>query len=77
MVQSLTGGGFVARETERLVLRRITIDDWQSVHRYMSDTVVTKWVPEGCFVFWCGDSYWMEGTGFNGLGSVTEPAENV
>ena len=21
----------------------------------------TNWVPEGCFVFWCGDSYWMEG----------------
>src|SRR5215471_8019349 len=47
MVQSLTDGGFLARETERLVLRRITVDDWQSVHRYMSDTVVTKWLPEG------------------------------
>ena len=47
MVQSLTGGGFLARETERLILRRITVDDWQSVHRYMSDPVVTKWLPEG------------------------------
>jgi [ribosomal protein S5]-alanine N-acetyltransferase len=47
MVQSLTGGGFLARETERLVLRRITVDDWQSVHSYMSDPVVTKWLPEG------------------------------
>jgi RimJ/RimL family protein N-acetyltransferase len=43
----LTGGGFLTRETERLVLRRIRVDDWQSVHRYMSDTVVTKWLPEG------------------------------
>jgi uncharacterized protein (TIGR02996 family) len=51
--------------------------DEDSPRSRLFNDLKTKWVPEGCFVFWCGDSYWMEGTGFNGLGSVTEPAENV
>lgn len=47
MVQNLTDGSFSPRETERLVLRPVMVDDWRSVHRYMSDSVVTKWLPEG------------------------------
>src|SRR5438445_1340168 len=34
-------------ETARLVLRPIAIDDWRAIHRYMSDPVVTTWLPEG------------------------------
>src|SRR5215470_6410467 len=47
MVESLKVGGFSIRETERLVLRPMLVEDWQSVHRYMSDPVVTKWLAEG------------------------------
>ena len=32
----------------------------------------TNWVPEGCFVFWCGDSYWMEGDGWKGNAGMKE-----
>jgi RimJ/RimL family protein N-acetyltransferase len=28
-------------------LRPIVIDDWQAIHRYMSDPSVTAWLPEG------------------------------
>jgi [ribosomal protein S5]-alanine N-acetyltransferase len=38
---------FAARETHRLVLRAIAIDDWRAIHRYMSDPLVTEWLPEG------------------------------
>jgi len=38
---------FYPRETPRLVLRSIAIDDWQAIHRYTSDPVVTAWLPEG------------------------------
>jgi [ribosomal protein S5]-alanine N-acetyltransferase len=38
---------FSPRETPRLVLRGIEIDDWQAIHRYMSDPLVTRWLPEG------------------------------
>lgn len=38
---------FTLRETARLVLRPIAVDDWQAIHRYMSDPVVTTWLPEG------------------------------
>jgi [ribosomal protein S5]-alanine N-acetyltransferase len=47
MDDSPKDGGFPKRETERLVLRAIRADDWQSVHRYMSDPLVIKWLPEG------------------------------
>ena len=47
MVESLTDSGSSIRETERLVLRAMMVDDWQSVYRYMSDPMVTKWLPEG------------------------------
>lgn len=35
------------RKTGRLTLRRIAADDWPRIHRYMSDPVVTAWLPEG------------------------------
>ena len=38
---------FAAIETPRLILRRMAAEDWPSVHRYMSDPVVTTWLPEG------------------------------
>jgi RimJ/RimL family protein N-acetyltransferase len=38
---------FSPRETPRLVLRAIAIDDWRAIHRYMSDPLVTAWLPEG------------------------------
>src|SRR5215469_10620241 len=47
MVDSPEDRRFSNRETDRLLLRAIRVDDWQSVHRYMSDPVVTKWLPEG------------------------------
>ena len=31
-------------ETERLVLREFTMDDWQALHLYGSDPVVMKWL---------------------------------
>ncbi len=34
-------------ETPRLVLRPIAPADWPAIHRYMSDPVVTRWLPEG------------------------------
>jgi RimJ/RimL family protein N-acetyltransferase len=34
-------------QTPRLVLRRIKPGDWLAIHRYMSDPVVTRWLPEG------------------------------
>jgi RimJ/RimL family protein N-acetyltransferase len=34
-------------QTSRLVLRPITLADWPAIHRYMSDGVVTRWLPEG------------------------------
>ena len=38
---------FSPRETSRLVLRAIEIDDWRAIHRYMSDPLVTTWLPDG------------------------------
>jgi RimJ/RimL family protein N-acetyltransferase len=38
---------FSPRETPRLVLRSIAISDWRAIHRYMSDPLVTAWLPEG------------------------------
>jgi RimJ/RimL family protein N-acetyltransferase len=38
---------FSPRETERLILRPIEIDDWPRIHQYMSDPLVTAWLPEG------------------------------
>ena len=38
---------FSPRETPRLLLRAIAIDDWRAIHRYTSDPVVTTWLPEG------------------------------
>lgn len=46
----MSGAGvapFNTLETPRLVLRRMEADDWPSVHRYMSDPVVTTWLPAG------------------------------
>ncbi|MGH6993365.1 MAG: GNAT family N-acetyltransferase, partial [Caulobacteraceae bacterium] len=40
---------FPARETSRLILRAIVPEDWRSIHRYMSDLLVTTWLPEGLF----------------------------
>jgi [ribosomal protein S5]-alanine N-acetyltransferase len=37
---------FSPRETPRLVLRAIATDDWRAIHRYMSDPLVTAWLPE-------------------------------
>jgi RimJ/RimL family protein N-acetyltransferase len=34
-------------QTPRLILRPITPADWPAIHRYMSDPVVTRWLPEG------------------------------
>jgi len=38
---------FSPRETPRLLLRAIAIDDWRAIHRYMSDPLVTAWLPHG------------------------------
>jgi RimJ/RimL family protein N-acetyltransferase len=38
---------FKPLQTPRLVLRPITPADWPAVHRYMSDPIVTRWLPEG------------------------------
>ena len=38
---------FSPRETSRLVLRAIATEDWRAIHGYMSDPVVTAWLPEG------------------------------
>lgn len=34
-------------QTPRLVLRAIRLADWPAIHRYMSDPLVTRWLPEG------------------------------
>ena len=47
MAENMTRANFSRRETERLVLRAIVADDWPAIHCYMSDPVVTKWLPEG------------------------------
>ena len=36
-----------ALETPRLVLRPITLADWPAIHGYMSDPIVTRWLPPG------------------------------
>jgi RimJ/RimL family protein N-acetyltransferase len=38
---------FTPLQTKRLILRPITPADWPAIHRYMSDPVVTRWLPEG------------------------------
>ena len=38
---------FYPRETPRLGLRAIAIDDWRAIHSYTSDPLVTAWLPEG------------------------------
>ncbi len=38
---------FTPIETERLILRRFAPADWRAVHRYMSDSQVTAFLPEG------------------------------
>src|SRR5262249_60701608 len=38
---------FSPRETSRLILRAIEIDDSRAIHQYMSDPLVTSWLPEG------------------------------
>ena len=38
---------FARLETPRLILRPITLEDWPAIHAYMSDPVVTRWLPEG------------------------------
>jgi RimJ/RimL family protein N-acetyltransferase len=38
---------FTPLQTPRLILRPITLADWPAIHSYMSDPVVTRWLPEG------------------------------
>lgn len=38
---------FTPLQTARLVLRPMTPADWPAIHRYMSDPVVTRWLPAG------------------------------
>src|SRR5580704_13296041 len=38
---------FTLLQTPRLVLRPIALADWPAIYRYMSDPVVTRWLPEG------------------------------
>lgn len=38
---------FTLLQTPRLVLRPIVLADWPAIHRYMSDPIVTRWLPEG------------------------------
>jgi ribosomal-protein-alanine N-acetyltransferase len=38
---------FTLLQTPRLVLRPMTLADWPAIHRYMSDPIVTRWLPEG------------------------------
>lgn len=38
---------FTLLQTPRLVLRPITLADWPAIYRYMSDPMVTRWLPEG------------------------------
>ena len=38
---------FTPIQTPRLILRRMSLSDGPAIHRYMSDPVVTRWLPEG------------------------------
>jgi ribosomal-protein-alanine N-acetyltransferase len=38
---------FTLLQTPRLVLRSIALADWPAIYRYMSDPIVTRWLPEG------------------------------
>jgi len=38
---------FKPLETQRLVLRPITLADGPAIHRYMCDPAVTRWLPDG------------------------------
>ncbi len=38
---------FTRLQTSRLILRPITPEDGPAIHRYMSDPIVTRWLPEG------------------------------
>jgi [ribosomal protein S5]-alanine N-acetyltransferase len=38
---------FQILETPRLILRPITPADWPAIYQYMSDPIVTCWLPEG------------------------------
>jgi RimJ/RimL family protein N-acetyltransferase len=38
---------FAPRQSARLLLRPIAVEDWPQIHRYMSDPEVTAWLPEG------------------------------
>ena len=40
---------FPPRETERLLLRPIAVEDWAAILRYMSDPEVVAFLPEGLF----------------------------
>lgn len=35
--------------TERLIIRKFEIEDWQDVYEYISDRNVMKYIPEGVF----------------------------
>jgi RimJ/RimL family protein N-acetyltransferase len=39
---------FTRLQTPRLLLRPIALADWPAIHRYLSDPIVTRWLPEGC-----------------------------
>lgn len=34
-------------KTERLIIRKFELEDWQSVFKYTSDTNVMEYIPEG------------------------------
>ncbi|WNS76275.1 GNAT family protein [Bacillus sp. DTU_2020_1000418_1_SI_GHA_SEK_038] len=36
-------------QTERLIIRKFTFDDWQAVYQYTSNPIVMKYIPEGIF----------------------------
>jgi [ribosomal protein S5]-alanine N-acetyltransferase len=38
---------FAALVSARLCVRAIEPEDWRAIHRYMSDPLVTRWLPEG------------------------------
>ncbi len=43
------GGDQLNITTDRLLIRRFTFDDWQSVFNYTSDRNVMEYIPEGVF----------------------------
>jgi RimJ/RimL family protein N-acetyltransferase len=43
----MTSRKFTPLETERLVLRPLSLADWPAIYRYMSDPIVTRWLPAG------------------------------